>query len=224
MPKYIKVFGIQRTCTTFMRELCKRNLNDVIVYTNEFGSKHQAPRKLDGFKGWVVQKAMGDEKKYKDIMRIVKDMRKGNYLNSIIVIKNPYSWYQSAKRWYRDKFIFEKLYKRYNRLYTVYRDFHLDKSGFDNLYGDSCVVRYEDVLKNVDKVMAHVSKSLNIEVAHRPVVLPNQVPQSKRFSKTKKKFYLGNGRFGLDQSTINTINNILDWDLMEFYGYKRIIK
>jgi hypothetical protein len=218
--RYMKVFGIQRSGTTFMRELCRANFVDLTVYTNEFGWKHTSPRKYKSFKKWV-HRYKNSSKKFKLFNNVLNSVLNGNRFESIIIIKNPYSWYHSIKKWYGDQFNFEKSYKKYNNLYLAYKQFHLDKSNYGNLYNESYIIRYEYLLRNTTKAMNKLSKFFGIDIKNKNIVIPAKIPQSDPFNESRRTFYLSGDVFGLKKRQVEAINKLVDWDLMKFYGYQR---
>lgn len=214
---------MQRTCTTFMRSMCQKNLEGVKLFTNEFGSKHNVPRDEEWLKKWMVSKYKNNPRKIKRHKDKLQEMLNGNFMYSIIVIKNPYSWYYSIKAFRGAGFNFKKEYKKYNRLYGVYKDFHLsNKKKYGNFYSKSYIVKYENLLRDPNVIMKSIADKFELKLLHLPVILPIKVEQSVKFTDKRKKFYLSAGSFGLNKKQIDTINNILDWELMEFYGYKKL--
>jgi hypothetical protein len=150
---------------------------------------------------------------------ILNNIKNGNMIYPCIIIKNPYSWYQSIKKWSGAKFKLEKTYKRYNELYTSYK--HLYEEGYkvNKLYNKGIVVRYEDVLEDPQKVISEIADSFGLE-SKGGFTIPNKVPQSDKFGEDRKKFYLSGGIFDLSKELADKITELVDWELMKFYGYK----
>ena len=104
---HVKIFGIERSGTNFIQDLMKINTNAKYVFSNCYAWKHG-----------VIEKDMKDcNMDY----RVEK-------MNILIISKNPYSWFQSIKKYSNDwkKSGFEFWYKKYNKLYKHYLNFKCD--------------------------------------------------------------------------------------------------
>jgi hypothetical protein len=86
----------------------------------------------------------------------------------------------------------------------------------------SFIIRYEDFLENTREKLDIISEECDIKFKSDELIIPDKVPQSKKFTDAKKKFYLSGGTFGLDKEMIEKINICVDWKLMSHYGYERI--
>ena len=81
-------------------------------------------------------------------------------------------------------------------------------------------MRYEDTLRNTEAVITNISKQTGIPMKGKIFTIPTKVSQSDEFTEKRRKFYLSNGNFGLSNELIKQITDVVDWKLMEFYGYK----
>ena len=213
--RYVKMFGIQRTGTNFIQQILRQNYKNVRALDNQFGWKHGTPLSLKKIDIWIAAKP--NRKKYYPILN---DIKSGNLMYPCFIIKNPYSWHQSIKKWNGSKFNLEKSYKRYNLLYTSYRNFYEEDYKSSGLYRQGIIIRYEDVLKDTQRVISEIAKSFGLEPKGN-FVIPNKVPQSANFDEDRKKFYLGSGTFDLPSKIVQKINSLVDWNLMAFYGYTK---
>jgi hypothetical protein len=224
---YVKVFGMQRTGTTFLKALCYANFKNATIFTNEFGWKHGYPFSNERFEKWPEKYSNFEdgETKYNYYSNIVSEVKRGNRVKFIIIIKNPYSWYYSIRRYRRSQFSMDSLskeYKIYSDRYKGYEEFY--RSLAQNIYGEGCIIRYEDLIRNTESVLRHISKELDIELKTSSVIIPNQVDQSRSFNEKQKKFYLSTGNFKLTQYLVDMINDNVDWEVLNFFGYMRIEK
>lgn len=191
----IKQYGIERSGTNYLRQLLEDNVIDVIVYVNKLGWKHGAVKCKDS------------------------NITKKDNIHPIIIIKNPYSWYQSIKNYRKKKpFDFKREFKRYNKLYSLYKDLY--ENGHD-VYTEAYILKYEDLLKNPKKELIKIVNALGGELKSN-FINPTKVNMSKKFTKDRKNFYLDGGNFGLPSNIIKDITEIIDWQLMKFYGYHKI--
>jgi len=201
MVRY-KIFGAMRTGTNFLMNLLRMNVKDVEVHENTWGSKHDVPATKGKMEMWS---------KGNHFQRLEKDMD----VRPTIVIKNPYSWFQSILRWSNRQgwtWDFQKMYNRYQLLYFSYRD--LLELGHD-LYGPAIFFRYEDLLMDPKGQLERLDVPIK-----EAITLPYKVHLSDQFTDQRKFFYLSNGPFGLNEPKATAIDNIMDWRLMEYYGYK----
>jgi len=217
--KYIKLYGIQRSGTNFVQVLFRQNFVDVRVFDNTFGWKHGKPLTINGMEKWMDKK--NRRQKLGDLF---SKIRKNQCLYPCVIIKNPYSWYQSIKKWSSKYggFHIERSYANYNKVYKSYKDLYEGKYKNEGIYCDAFILKYEDLLRNTKKKVTEVSNQFGINMKGKFIV-PTKVYQSKTFTEQRKKFYLGNGNFGLSDKLIKRITDLIDWDLMKFYGYKRLI-
>jgi len=209
MSHYVKVYGVPRTSTTFLESLIIRNL-EVGAYTVHFGNKHLKAFTLEEMKEWADTRAL--------VMKSFGHMLEG-IIHPLIVIKNPYSWYQSIKKFRsaQPMFRLDVEYARYNE---SYRDW---KTLLDNPwppFGKGFIMRYEDTLRDTKSVITNISKQTGIPMKNTIFTIPIKVSQSDEFTEKRRKFYLSDGNFGLSNDIIKQITKVVDWDLMKFYGYK----
>ena len=205
MP-YVKVFGVPRTSTTFLESLIIRNLK-IGSYTVHFGNKHLRAFTLEEMREWA---------KDRDVVRERFSHMLEGTIHPLIVIKNPYSWYQSIKRFRKANFRIDVEYGKYNESYRGW------KKLLENPwppFGKGFIMRYEDTLRNTEAVITNISKKTGIPMKNTFTV-PTKVSQSDEFTEERRKFYLSNGNFGLSNDLINQITKVVDWYLMKFYGYK----
>lgn len=198
--KIIRVKGVRRTGNNFLIETLRANLN---VKVDTGGGSH----------------------------RIIKEPSPRHVVYFITTIKNPYSWCISITNWARSswgiewsKATWDKDWPRWEELYKGYNNFYRTIIEFYNKYNElSFIMRYEDFLRNPKDELKFINNECNIEFKSNKFTIPNKVPQSTKFTKDRKKFYLnGDGTFGLNKNMIKKINMCVDWKLMSLYGYERI--
>lgn len=149
----------------------------------------------------------------------------------VVVIKNPYSWFLSISLYGLNRTRSEE-YAKANRdtNWHLWRKMYMNFNGFYEGYfelfekhGVSCVlVRYEDLLKDPRKELYAISNKFNTNLTDGEIYIPKRVISSEVFTEERKEFYLGEGDFGLKPEWISKINEVVDWDLMNHYGYSQI--
>ena len=203
--KTFKVYGIQRTGTNFLTSLIRKNIKKSNVAVNGFGWKHGYVLSRDGIVNW---------KRTKNV-----DIEIPNNIKPIIIIKNPYSWYNSIKRWRINcsgSFNFSEQYKRYNNLYFSHKNMY-----YSDLYSEPFFIKYEDLISNEEKEINNISKHFGVETTET-FDIPKKVKLSDKFTEEKRKYYLRNDDFGMGKKKVKMINDILDWDMLKSYGYTKL--
>jgi hypothetical protein len=177
------------------------------------GYKHGPALTLDGMKD-LIEKDPGN-KVHKE--RSLMAMR--GVIYPLVVIKNPYSWHQSISRFRKMGFNFKSEYRQYNDNYKSW------KTLLENPhkpFGVGVKIRYEDLLINAEKELNRICRQTGIGRSNDVLSVPDKVPQSDEFTEERRRFYLSDGNFGLSDEMVEEITNIIDWELMKFYGYKPI--
>jgi len=200
----VKQFGIQRSGTNYIRQLLLDNVQKVIVYEHQFGRKHAAPFSKKRLEEWAA-------KHNRPVIT------KEDNVHPIIIIKNPYSWYQSIKNYKNNKFSLHDSYNKYNRLYKAYKDLYVKGH---KIFGEAYIVQYEVLLVDPKTEVAKIVNKFGGKLK-KTFKDPDKVIMSDKFTPARREFYLGASDFGLDKEIIKMINEIIDWDTIEFYGYKR---
>jgi hypothetical protein len=215
---YIKIFGIQRTGTTYLANIILRNFCDVDVLTHEFGWKH-GPINID-MPEWFDL--------FKDDPRsaLARKALESN-VYCIVIIKNPYTWYTSILNWLVDNkhdFIVEddtpeKIFIKYNDLYRGHLPFI---NGTNNeIYKKIILVRYEDLLIDPLKVLLDISEAFNIVFGNDEVVFPKNVRCTEKFEKESRLYYINQAPiYPLD--TVQRVTASIDWGTITQYGYTPI--
>jgi len=205
--------------TNYIYFLVNDNFIDTRAYDNAFVGKHHPPHG-DTQRFWDKLKRRGIDPKLFD-----GPLNQG--MDSIIIIKNPYSWYLSIKRYIEKKgdgtrkLPFDKEFQYYNMLYYKLKEFHDDPGAIAGYFNRATTVRYEDLLADTPGTLRKIADKFGIQMLDS-IKTRNKINMSGPFNQARKDFYLGDGSFGLQQNIIDDINNIVDWDLMDFYGYRRI--
>lgn len=215
---YIKIFGRQRTGTTFFRDLCTQNFNDVAVFNNQFGWKHGIPLNEVRIREWVARYKF-HKCKFAMHSKALDDVVNGNKIYPFVIIKNPYSWYWSIKKWIGKGMDVNEQYTLYNNRYQIYKKL-CEGELYPNIYHLGTVVRYEDLLNDAQGVLQNISEQTGCGLKERFKV-PEKVEQSKPFNEARRKFYLSEGVFKLPKELLAQINKLIDWDLMSYYGYEK---
>ena len=206
-----KVFGVQRTGTTYMRELLKQNFG-VIVLTNELGWKHGMP-----VEPWQQLVKDAIERKYtvEQLELVANGIKNG--IHAVIMIKSPYTWVCSIEKWARNAWKKEDLStwtaKKYVDLYNGRYSGYLSFYAGLYCYKTVTVVRYEDLLRNFGEQMSRISQATGLHL--KQVVNINKVQQSDHFTEEKRQYYLKpRGR--------KDVTDAVNWEVIKKYGYEPI--
>ena len=161
----IKIYGVQRTGTTWLRELLRQNTTETILM-HEFGWKHGEAQPFQGIPGNAP-------------------------MSAIVIVKHPWNWIRSIMRWHGGH---EKTYieqfgyaKHYNKMYRHYADFlslYWPYMGYDKV----TFVRYEDLLRSREEKLRLIGAALDINFNSFTDV--KKVENSEAFSEEKRQSYL----------------------------------
>ena len=214
---HIKIFGIQRTGTNYLEFLIRSNvlLADSPVILND------VPFTRDHFPGW----------KHEAVPVVDVDEQQRRLANNIavILIKNPYTWYKSIRRWTRgtEKFSFdgfggrdpEHFFKQYNSLYADHKKLLIGEKR-DTVYEHSALIRYEDLILNPRKEIYKFAVKFNLTIEGK-FSDTNRAVQSRVFTESMRTYYLAQ-KPDYSADIVERVNEAVDWELMRFYGYEKI--
>lgn len=156
----IKIYGVQRTGTTWLRALLRRNIEETVCM-HEFGWKH-------GY----VQPFSGEDFP----------------LKAIIIVKNPYSWMRSINRWgnIEERIAMGDYGEHYTKMYRHYGEFINAPAPCG--YERAVFVRYEALLENLPETLKRLCRKLDTPLLSTENV--SKVPQSKRLTEERRRAYL----------------------------------
>jgi hypothetical protein len=226
---FIKVFGIQRTGTNYLDFLVHNNfkldehtgiLNDSkFGWPNETGWNKKFHRyNGEGAKHWPVPRFDNIDE---TLHRLANN-------KAIIIIKNPYTWHTSISNFMAgvSEFSFNGFlgkttphyFNKYNCFYDGHRDFLLgDTKG--TAYTDSILIRYEDLIVDVKTELQRAANKFNVPL-NTEFLDTNEVANSALFTEERRNYYI-NQKPSYDKETIERVNDLVDWELMKFYGYSK---
>jgi len=204
-----KVFGVQRTGTTYLRELLKQNFGCEVL-TNELGWKHG---EICDPKPKLKKEAHKySAKRFAQLQGIAER----DDITAIIIIKNPYSWLQSIERyaaraWPKPFGSVAEYFSFYNARYAG----HLEAISAQKplwCYKTAFFIRYEDLLTDLWGTLKHVERLSGHHMKYCHDV--EKVEQSHPLTVEKRKFYLAPPhRIDIEAE--------VDWKVIERYGYSR---
>jgi hypothetical protein len=100
MTTYVKQYGIQRSCTNFVKILLENNLEDTVVLTNVLGWKHGPHNEKvdwDG-KDWDAGQNIENYISTEDLERI-REEYEAERIQYIVCLKDPYAWLLSYSKY-----------------------------------------------------------------------------------------------------------------------------
>lgn len=200
-----KVVGKERTGTNYLHTLLAKNLM-VKFLTHAAGGKHSLPMQ------------------HKRVLLKKKELIGDTPLLAVVVIKNPYTWFDSISSWVLRQnspwLPGPQATEHYNNFYRTYME--LMENGIQGYaFNDAMIVRYEDALEDEDRELKRVADRLGgVEV--KPYMRkPKQVEFSSGFSEERREYYIAQ-RPKYGRRLIKIVNERIDWEVMDYYGYKRI--
>ncbi len=189
------VYGLQRTGTNYMEDLLEKNFAD-IYHANDGYSRslptHKHFRLYD--EKWIVpqMKYLNNfyYKNFSDFDHHVSEISKVNDSIMIVMVKDPYAWYQSyllhARRngyvCYK-KFVNQHFIIDYNRYYTKWLDFR------DEAPDRVMVIRYEDLIARREEILETVKQRFALKMLHDAYQNVEKVAMSRKWSAKRLDYY-----------------------------------
>lgn len=209
---YIKIFGIERSGTNYLEALIKENLN-AHPLTNGLGWKHGAPVTPDE---WFHDGISKEELPNKDLY--IEIVRKNPSLPCVVIIKDPYHWLDSIRKFRPQNFDLVKWFKKYNSLYLEYMNYLLINE--HEYFKPAIFVRYEDLLTEPEKQISKIAEVFGLRVV-TDFTIPDKVFLSPKFNKKRKEFYLSPNPLDVDK--LKKINDIINRIIFIYYRYDQRI-
>lgn len=189
----LKLYGLERSGTTYVQLLLEKNLEDVFVFQHILGSKHRAHVKDQA--AWIAEElehpniAMSLEGQtlhglvgvnmlapFKTIAEYRQFLRElPPHLGSVryvIVVKDPYSWFLSwretrklAHKSPSPRFAFRRHYKSHASWLALWKQHR----------GKVVVVRYEDVLSDFTGVLGNLAAKFHLQLVPKLEDVSNEI-------------------------------------------------
>lgn len=226
--KYIKIFGLKRSCTNYIESLLRTNFKEhVLLHGNVMGWKHGKPVKEIDWTGhaWVEQYDPNAIEQYMNSVSrksLQKEFDNDNILY-IICIKNPYAWYLSyCKAANITPFPLKpEICYMWNFNLEWIQEYMYHKHYY--------VIRFEDMLSNYSAVLDDIANKFNLTPKNKvwknitKYITVNQKIDDNVFN---ANYYLNND-YIFEYTThsydnFNQFNQLLSIDLMESLHYNFI--
>lgn len=194
----IKIFGIERSFTHYLRELLVVNFNE-LPCQNLFGDTHGRI----SLEGWLQK-----NEPYRTWV-------KNNSCNFVICVKNPYTWTYSMLRFFEVMHIYrhigiEKHLKRYNKTYLDWHESLIDNN--HPFFNNGIVIKYENLLQYP---MQELSVICEIDTFKQV----EKVELSDAFSDKRMEWYLNPD---IEPETINLVNRFVSDEFFKKYDYEKL--
>lgn len=188
MTTYVKQYGIQRSCTNFVKILLENNLEDTVVLTNIMGWKH-GPHKekvdwdgkdWDG-KDWDAGQSVENYVSAGDLERI-KEEYEAERIHYVICLKDPYAWLMSYSKYSNrqdkvrslrglvsegQKFAARKRGIRLGEIggyLEKWNMLHLNWAGLNDENSKCTTTKFEDLLENPQFEIGKLAKFFNAQM------------------------------------------------------------
>jgi len=229
--KYIKIYGMPRSGTNYLKKLVETNfLARILVHVGR--GKHMPPKKI-GVREIRNVKKFGKEKlQDQNEIQSICQYLESDVIYSLIIMKNPYSWLVSYKNYInrnsnpnipqilhidKSEDDLKKAVKWWNDIGSKYLEFVRE-------HGDiSILVRYEELVDDYKIVLDNIGSTFNLTSREKQLVNIDSVI-GPGFKNTRKQFDAGKYQsarylkeFSADQ--IKLINQELDKKVMEQFEY-----
>ena len=193
----IKIFGIERSCTNYVKELLTLNFG-ILPFVHTFGDKHGRVNP-EGF----VKEFPSNETFYKNCT-----------VRTIICVKNPYHWFYSIRNYCENTPSYEPFdaveqMQRYNKMYLHWYYELQDHPFFTPVY----VFRHEDLLRDLDGTLS------KIDMPRGELRDTDKVRISNRFTPDRREMYLK--RKEMEPWERGVVNMYVSDEFFKLYGYER---
>jgi hypothetical protein len=256
MKVYIQQYGKERTGTNYLKALIARNFDDIVLFDNRLGSKHEPFKDVST---WLRENRIDSRQAYDRLLctdrywkaRSVPStdpfawvhqpvsyeellgLSDGSLpLRYVVQIKNPLAYAVSVNRFARtgpgasgrppspvplNPGLILKKCVEFNAAYRSYWPLIAR--------GRAVLVRYEDLLEDAIRVLRRLQDQLGLTSKHAvledvtTVVAPNLGISTEPFYRS----YYANEeyRLALPEVLRESIARVIDWELMQRYGYER---
>lgn len=177
--KYI-LYGIQRSGTNILETLWNNNFNKkIIVYEDDY--KYPTHKHYRLYKTYV---------NYNDFDRDVKAVLKipqNTKMNYIIMIKEPYSWLVSYKKWAIkckwENVTIEHMMYEYNNFYNMWIKWRENNK---NIY----ILNYNLILLNQIKLMQSLAATFKLLFLSNKLIVPKSIPKTGIFNQERRDYYI----------------------------------
>ena len=171
--RYIKQYGIQRSCTNYVKLLIEENFRQMHVLASTLGWKHGPhPEKVDWSGGdWGAEGSDPLTHFSREELVAIRESYETSELGYLVCLKDPYAWlvsftaYESRKsRWANVKNLVRKVDSR--RLPEYLNCWNRVHSSWLQLLRQNrraTSVRYEDLLRGMEGEMNRLSEFFSLE-------------------------------------------------------------
>jgi LPS sulfotransferase NodH len=116
----------------------------------------------------------------------------------------------------------KKWFIRYNANYKIWKELF---EGPRRPFGTGLIITYEDLLRDTVGFLNNLKNVFGLKLKTKMLISDRMASADiedkvKFFTEERKRFYLQNGNFSLPNEIVKTITELVDWDLMRFYGYR----
>lgn len=211
--KIIKIYGLQRSGTNYLSTLLQKNF-DVEVWMNLGGWKHgfinKNPSKDEIFNNTDYLTKL----KYKD--EYIIDLFSNKQVNFLCIVKNPYNWLISYKKFLdltKKKFELVNSVNLWNDIYLNY------------INNDITIIRYEDLLNNFNKTLLLIKDKYDLKSKTKNFINENKVLKrnaDKNIGETLNEKFINkkiNIKEYFSSKELKIINKTLNKDLMKKFNY-----
>lgn len=101
--RYLKIWGLKRSGTNFMRYVLEGNFRDVRALADVCGWKHGTISEVpeSRWRHWYPEQSRPVKPIEDDLLAEILDAYLGGLVDHVMVVRNPYDWLVSSLRWRR---------------------------------------------------------------------------------------------------------------------------
>ena len=254
---FIQQYGARRSGTHYIQNLIEYNFVNTLVmagYPKGLAGKHHKPKSSEDYKkaffpNWPSTDVMVKEifedlcESNKELFRELARATLSEQIVNLVIIKNPYAWFESLYRWAKncteeakshplraavlsqkkdfkltDKIVHEEVLS-YNERYRAWIEIadHLVK--YENLLNETIRNEFLEALEKRYDLVRNSKELINIDFGSDPMPIKHKLinPNWDYSDYYLNEKYLTN----LSQGTIGVITETADWELLKPLGYKK---
>mgnify|MGYP000574649895 CR=1 FL=1 len=224
------IYGLQRAGTNYTEAVILENFKDVRFLNEHFPDCLPTQKHFRLYDEKFIIPSLQFQNNFhfpsfKQFDEKVEELTQQKDLKYVVVVKNPYAWYQSFMRLanrtkhitYRKKHINGHFVIDWNLFHSKWLSF------FNECPEKIELVKYEDLVKDFDGTMKALENKFGLKSIHPEYFNPKSVGMSRKFTKKRNTYYKGKAYLAdLHPTYIRVISELLDKSLMERFDYEWI--
>lgn len=224
------IYGLERSGTNFSEATILENFKNVTFWNEHYPDclpTHKHFRLYDEKHFIPITQFLNPFifNCFNDFDSKVSELTQKQNLNYLIVVKDPYAWYQSfMKLATKGRYIPVRTKIANGQFILDWNCFYKKWIGFRNEAPQRIyILRYEDLISKTDDSLKAIQAVFNLTAKSDEWVLPEKVGMSKKFNAKRLLYYKQESYMDILPPThMRVISEMLDIDVLQALGYAKI--